>query len=112
MKKIKQIEKIQAQYIRRISKSYKSLKKSTENGNYDFPKNVRVLINKRKGYNPISAGFGIRALTDAKLSSIYRELRDKDPATGNYLIEPHFHFTKVCFCKHVFGPVDSSAIYG
>jgi hypothetical protein len=112
MKKIKQIEKIQAQYIRLIAKGYRSLKKATENGNYHFPKNVRVMINGRKGYNPITAGIAVRTFSDAKLSSIYRELRSEDRVSGFYRIEPNFHSTKVCLCKHVFGEVNGGPVFG
>jgi hypothetical protein len=112
MKKIKQIEKIQAQYIRHIAKSYKSLKNVRENGQLYFPKNVRVMINGRKGYNPITAGIAVQTFTDAKLSSIYRELRSEDRVTGHHHIEPRFYSTKLCLCKHVFAEVVDRPVFG
>ncbi len=72
MKKIKQIEKKQAQFIIRMSKMYKSLKVSKFGVRYS--KRERKLIHSRKGFNPVTAGFVVRSFTDAKLSAIFREL--------------------------------------
>lgn len=109
MKKIKQIEKKQAQFIIRMSKMYKSLKVSKFGVRYK--KRERKLIHSRKGYNPVTAGFVVRSFADAKLSVIFRELaRSYQCIDHNDRIVANFFDTKVVLCRRAFGSVDTSTI--
>ena len=109
MKKIKQIEKKQAQFIARMTKMYKSLKVSKFGVRYN--KRERKLIHSRKGFNPVTAGFVVRSFTDARLSAIFRELaRSYQCIDHNDRIVANFFDTKVVLCRHVFGSVDSRTV--
>jgi hypothetical protein len=109
MKKIKQIEKKQAQFITRMTKMYKSLKVSKFGVRYN--KRERKLIHSRKGFNPVTAGFVVRSFTDAKLSAIFRELvRSYQCIDHNDRIVANFFDTKVVLCRHAFGSVATSTI--
>lgn len=109
MKKIKQIEKKQAQFITRMTKMYKSLKRGERATGYT--RADRRKINSRKNYNPISAGFVIRSFTETKRSSIFRDMK-RNPMIVNHegAIMPYFFYIKVCLCRYAFGVVGSEAV--
>lgn len=108
MKKIKQIEKKQAQFITRMTKTYKSLKDPKLGLHYT--KRERKLIHSRKGYNPVTAGFVVRSFTNAKLSAIFRELaRSYQSIDHNDRINADFFYTKVVLCRYAFGAVSTEA---
>ncbi len=109
MKKIKQIEKKQAQFITRMTKTYKSLKDPKLGLHYT--KRERKLIHSRKGFNPVTAGFVVRSFTDAKLSAIFRELaRSYYCIDHNDRIIADFFYTEVVLCRYAFGVVSTEAV--